>query len=292
MCSKHIPCLFRDRFAQFWHTNNGRIMSPYVFFPCVLAVGLLATAPALTQGQVGDSVRLQGRVIESDGTRPIAFVEVTVLDRDLRRLSHLQTGKDGTFSARVLSDREGVYLLAERIGYRTNRTPFLWFDEHSSFELEIRLDRDALLLAPLEVVAREKRESPVLEGFHARVNQGMGYYVTREQIDEANASLVTDLLATVPGIELRSSGRGLRRIVQMSRSRSLLACPTQVYVDGMRLNTNMGSPDGQQVAIDDYVRPGSVEGIEVYKGLSTVPAAFLNEFADCGVVVIWTRRGT
>lgn len=37
--------------------------------------------------------------------------------------------------------------------------------------------------------------------------------------------------------------------------------------------------------------PGLVEGIEIYRGLSTVPAQFLNSDAKCGVVAIWTRRG-
>ena len=43
--------------------------------------------------------------------------------------------------------------------------------------------------------------------------------------------------------------------------------------------------------IDEVISPGSVEGIEVYRGLSTVPAEFLNPDAECGVIAIWTRRG-
>lgn len=258
----------------------------------LVVVALAATLPLSVHAQGTDVVRLEGRVVEAESVEPIAYVEITVLDRDLRRLEHIQTEKDGTFTTAVPSAEEGVYLLAERIGYKDNRTPFLWFDDHSSFELEIRLDRRAVLLAPLEVLARTRRESPVLQNFEARKERGLGYYITREDVEEASPRLVTDLLAQVPGVRLQSSGAGLRRIVQMARAQSVLSCPTQVYVDGMRLNTDAGPPETQIVAIDDYVSPGSVEGIEVYRGLSTVPASFLNEYAKCGVVVIWTRRGS
>lgn len=257
----------------------------------VSAAVLAAAIPAVAHGQVGDSVRLQGTVVGAESVEPIAFVEITVLDHDLRRLGHVQTTKDGTFDVTVSADQEGVYLLAERIGYKDNRTPFLWFDQHSFFELEIRLDREAVLLAPLEVVARRRSESQVLQDFEARKDRGMGHYITRQEIERVSPSRVTDLLVELPGVRLRSSGTGLRRVVQMSRARGVLQCPTQVYVDGIRLNTNAGPPEAQIVAIDDYVSPGSVEGIEVYRGLSTVPAEFLNEYADCGVVAIWTRRG-
>lgn len=254
----------------------------------VIVAAFLAPAQAL--GQSPDSVRLMGQVVESESSVPIGFVDIVVLDRDLRRVRAVQAGRDGTFALQVPAS-DGVYLLASRLGYEETQTPFLWFDGNAFFQLEIRLDRDVVLLAPLEVVAREQRLSPVLEEFRERVESGFGFYITRDQIDAEGPRLVTDLLRRVPGVHLRSSGAGLRRVVQMSRAVSPGSCPTQVYIDGLRLNANVGPPETRVVAIDDYVAPGSVEGIEVYRGLSTVPASFLNEYADCGVVVIWTRRG-
>jgi hypothetical protein len=78
----------------------------------------------------------------------------------------------------------------------------------------------------------------------------------------------------------RSSGRG---------------CPVQVFVDGLLMTASVmdasGATENAGAAIDDFVSPLSVEGIEVYRGLSTVPPEFLTPEADCGVVAIWTRRG-
>ena len=71
-------------------------------------------------------------------------------------------------------------------------------------------------------------------------------------------------------------------------------CATQIFVDGFLLNRRTGSSRGAppiDFRIDDVVSPSSIEGIEVYRGLSTVPAEFLNPDAECGVIAIWTRRG-
>ena len=72
-------------------------------------------------------------------------------------------------------------------------------------------------------------------------------------------------------------------------------CATQIFVDGFLVNRRMVQPNGTQgpedIRIDDVVSPASVEGIEVYRGLSTVPAEFLNPDAACGVIAIWTKRG-
>jgi hypothetical protein len=43
--------------------------------------------------------------------------------------------------------------------------------------------------------------------------------------------------------------------------------------------------------IDDVVTPNVTEGIEVYRGVATVPPEILSPDAMCGVVAIWTRRG-
>lgn len=233
---------------------------------------------------------LGGQVVEETSEAPVGFAAVRILDRELRFLGRTETDAEGRFS-HVVRDRAGVYLEVERIGYEDTRTPFLWFDGHHYFELEVRMGREAVLLAPLEVLARRRTQSPVLESFRHRTERGMGWYLTRSDIEARNPSRVTDLLAEAPGVHLGSSGYGVRRVVQMRGGASAGGCPVQVYVDGMHLNDNDGPADVRMVAIDDYVSPGSVLGIEIYRGLSTVPAEFLNSYAKCGVVALWTLRG-
>lgn len=255
-----------------------------------VAASMFAAADATAQAKQ-DSVLLRGQVVEEVGGTPIAFATLRILDRDLRLLGRTEADRNGLFS-HVVRDQVGAYIEVDRIGYEDTRTPFLWFDGHLHFDLEVRMDREAVLLAPLEVLARRgPGVSPVLESFHHRTTRGMGWYLTRAEIVARNPSRVTDLLTEAPGVRLSSSGYGMRRVVEMRGGASATACPVQVYLDGMHLNKPEGPSDVQVVAIDDYVSPGSVLGIEIYRGLSTVPAEFLNTYAKCGVVALWTVRG-
>lgn len=241
---------------------------------------LAAALPLAAQGEV----RVTGRVVENETGEPIAEAEIAFRGPQGGFMGYRISGEDGTFEfeARGVA---GIKLHAERIGYKPNDTPMLFFDGHDRYEIEIRLDRDAVLLAPLEVVARTRVDpSPMFRDLERRIERGFGEYVTRQDIEERNPSYVTDLLAEVPGVRLQSSGRGSRRIVRIGRSN----CPAQVFVDGMLMNV---PGMAREVAIDDYVSPHDVAAIEVYRGLASVPAQFLNENAHCGVVAIWTRRG-
>jgi hypothetical protein len=232
-------------------------------------------------------------VVDEQTGVPVPSVDLVVRAANDRFITSTMTDEAGRFEL-TLSRLKAIAIYASRIGYADNQTPVLHFDDHDFFRVEIRLDPVAVLLAPLEVLARRKGErSPVLENFDRRVHMGSGYYITREDIEERDPTFVTDLLATVPGVRVTGSGAGTRRTIEMARS-SGRDCPVQIFVDGMLVNRPIQPGFGAPVAgytIDDVALPNSVEGIEIYRGLSTVPAEFLTPDADCGVVAIWTRRG-
>ncbi|MEJ2185341.1 MAG: TonB-dependent receptor plug domain-containing protein [Gemmatimonadota bacterium] len=254
----------------------------------LLVLGLLlfaAVSPAAAQ------VRIVGRVIENETGEPIKGVDVTVRGPHGGYLAHRITDERGMFEY-FAKRGNAIRFAAERIGYRPNTTPILRFDQHDFFRVELRLDRNAVLLAPLEVIARSgRRQSAVLANFRDRLVHGHGHYFTRTDIEKRNPNRVTDMLAELPGVRLQSSGRGLHRVVRMARTEAT-NCPTQIWVDGFLINPQGAlAPGVDDYTIDDIVQPKDVEGIEVYSGLSTVPAEFLNRWAQCGVVAIWTRHG-
>ena len=248
-------------------------------------------AGALTPVASQESVRITGRVVEEETGIPIPGTDIIVRTQDGRFLRAVVADDEGRFKLQ-LSQVPAVRIHASRIGYRPNTTPLLWFDGHAFFDVEVRLDRDAVLLAPLEVLARSEGDNPVLSGFRHRLERGTGVYITREQIERRRPMYVTDLLADLPGVHLTSSGRGGRRMITMGRG-TRQGCAVQVFVDGLLVTTADRFLPGQSggVAIDDYVSPLSLEGIEVYHGLSTIPPEFLTPDAQCGVVALWTRRG-
>lgn len=247
----------------------------------------LAAGPALLWPSALDAqIRIQGRVIEDETLTPIPGAEVQIHRVGGQQLGRVFTDETGTFAFTV-PDQGGYRFRANRIGYEETETPVLWTDGYQEYQVEIRMAPDAVLLAPIEVLTRSRgAESPVLENFWARQESGLGHYFTREDIEKVSPSRVTDLLGSVPGVRLRSSGGGLRRVVYMSRSPT--DCPALVYVDGFLWTR--GPDPGTDFTVDDAVNPEDVLAIEVYRGLATVPAEFLAPGARCGVVAIWTRR--
>ncbi len=256
-------------------------------FPVTLALALLTATGASAQ------VRIVGRVIEAESERPIAGTEIVFRTPEGLYAGRTIADGDGRFGA-VLRHIGGVRIRADHLGYRQNITPVLYFDNRLFYQVEIRLDPDAVLLAPLEVIARSGREpSHFLDAFRFRSQHGTGFYITREQIARQHPGLVTELLREVPGLEVTSSGTGNRPIVQTARG-AARGCPAQVYVDGLLVNRRVSTPDGSRTdvfRIDDVVSPDAVEGIEIYLGLSTIPPEFLSPEASCGVIAVWTRRG-
>jgi TonB-dependent Receptor Plug Domain len=247
-------------------------MRPHVLLP--LALGLIA-APAAGQ------VRILGHVISEENQRPLGAAEVTLRRPDGRLLERVETGDDGAFEFTV-TKVSAVQIQAKRLGYKGNTTPLLHFDEHRFIEVEVRLATDAILLAPLEVVVWSGVErSPLLDNYRRRLSMKLGTFITRQDIEKAHPVYVSDLLRTVPGVQLLGSGLGGRPLVQIGRGVAK-GCQTQIFLDGVRM------PDAR---LDDLVDPGSVEGIEIYKGLSSIPPEFLTPDAPCGVVAVWTRRG-
>ncbi|MFW5950957.1 MAG: TonB-dependent receptor plug domain-containing protein [Gemmatimonadota bacterium] len=257
-----------------------------MFFPPVIALALIAagSAPAAAQ------IVLSGTVRDSEAEKVIPGVRVEVRDALSRVLGVRHSDDEGRFRF-ALKDREAYRLHTSRIGYRATTTPVLWRDGYDFIHVEVRMDTEAVLLAPLEVIARSRSTtSPVLDDFHHRLEAGLGYFVTRAEVQALGLSLVSDVLARVPGVRIESSGRGLRRAVYMDRGTR--NCPAQLYVDGILMNPRSRvTGEDYGFRLDDVIAPLDVEGIEVYQGLATVPAEFLSPEAGCGVVAIWTRRG-
>jgi len=250
---------------------------------------------------------IEGRVLDDVSEEAIPGVEVVLMDGRGRDIARWVTNDEGSFEFMI--QRPGsVRLRANRIGYRETTTPALRVEEGESYQVEIRLDTEAVLIAPLEVVGRTRSQTPVMDNFFHRKRVGLGHFITRDDIRERSPFAITDLLANVPGVRVTSAGRGgtTRRNISMGRALPGEGdCPVQVYLDGTLVNRrNLRSVDptgdgigrdayelrsDNEFSIDDVVSVMSIEGIEVYRGISTVPAEFSSPDARCGVVAIWTR---
>jgi hypothetical protein len=121
-----------------------------------------------------------------------------------------------------------------------------------------------------------------MAGFYQRRDLGIGHFVSREKLEHDNPAQLTDVFRRLPGVQITST-RFIRNAVRFRGNGS--ACWPLVWLDGAPLPT---------AEFDiDFLSPSSVEGIEVYSGISQVPPQFMGSrgLGSCGVIVVWSREG-
>jgi hypothetical protein len=273
-----------------WSTRSWRSVRGPGLLLLALA-GLVVHEPASAQQNPVDGT-VRGEVVDERSGAPVVGATVDLIDNVNRIRARATTDETGAFLLTRI-DPGAFRLRVRSVGYAELVTPRWWIESGESITVVIRVDSEAILLAPLEVVGRTISASPVLQGFYQRLQYNVGgVFFTREDIEARGPMRITDLLAEVPGARLTNApGDGdPRRDLIVTFERALPgprggSCPVQVYVDGMLASR------GGAVPVDALASPHLLEGIEVYRGLSSVPAEFLSAEARCGVVALWTRRG-
>jgi hypothetical protein len=276
------------RHRSFSSTGQAHPRTAIVPVAVILVLGLAHSTPAAAQVGV-----VEGRVIDDASEEPVGSAQVELLDRRERRQGGVLADESGRFTFRSLQPGE-YRLRSTRIGYATVTTPVFRVPGDTLF-VEVRMDVEAVLLAPLEVVSGPylRRHSPGLDGFYYRMERGMGgVFITRDEIERRSPRKLGEVLVGVPNLNV-SVGAGRSTSVQSRRvpvrmpwgaGASARACPPAIYLDGMRQPDNV-------VGYLDEISPHHVEGIEIYTSTAQVPGEFSGSTAMCGVIAIWTRRG-
>lgn len=231
-----------------------------------------------------------------------------VIDEDGRGIAGASIGLDGA-SPSVVSGADGRFVLSglhpgpigitvSMLGYSTITDTIPARDAQAALDLTIRLTTKPIALDPIAVDVRW----PGLErhGFYDRRESGLtGIFLTREDIEKAKASQLTDVFARMPGVRLHrlSGGRNHIRFNRMLGTKSssfsqdsglALGCEPDVYVDGVRIRDRIAKRNAENdLDTIDFISPDQVEGVEVYVGAAT-PLQYNH---PCGVILLWTRRG-
>ena len=252
------------------------------------AAVLLAARPAPTQ------ILVRGVLVDAGTGTPISDARIALTATGGGWRGATTTDSAGSFA--FDSVHPGAYnLRARRVGYR-DAAGSLRLAADSVVEVRLRMSVASVTLEPVTVVTRSARNvSPVLAGFYRRLSSGPGRFVTREEIEARRPSRVTDVLRNLPNMNA-VAGRGGVGGAAMSRGGSADRCTVVFFVDGMLVGQPAStgpwrSGPRTDRAIDDYVQPNEVEGIEIYRGEADTPAEFVTRWVGCGTVVIWTRRG-
>jgi hypothetical protein len=136
------------------------------------------------------------------------------------------------------------------------------------------------------------------DDFMARRAKGRGKYLLADEIWSTTS--IGDALNRVPGVNVRMGRGGSISTVKMLRCNDgPLPGRGQVgvYVDGFErtslpniTNGALGAGDDKDpaaVVLSDFLA-ADVIGIEIYRGISEMPAEFANS-RYCAIVAIWTR---
>jgi len=255
----------------------------------------LSLALPLSAQQTGAAAtgRVVGRVIDQASRRPVAGASVATGDGTVRAI----TDDQGRFSVSALPGGP-VRLTFGMIGFAA-RTDSLTLRPGVTQELEVTLSQEAVQLDPIAVTVR----SGWLEssGFYEREQSNPGgTFITRDEVERKQARQLTDLLREVPGLRTfhldpgrihvrfnRETGNDLLAF-DAAADRSLPGCEPDLYLDGILFRERAPSGNEPRVAGFDIVDLAQVEGIESYVG----PNAPLQYQHPCGVILVWTRRGT
>jgi hypothetical protein len=246
-------------------------------------------------------------VVVADSTHaPVAGADVSLPELGKSAL----TDSSGTF--RIAGIPAGEHRVSiRRMGYGAADTR-LAFTGYETVERRVVLGR-AVILEPVAVTARATERT--MPGFEDNRRVGLGHFLTRAELEKyTGMKLVTALeqlsdLATLrgPGGELWvTSRRAPPAVCPPKDSRCLeshgiyvpdpkelargaqIACYAHVYLDGTLMN---GVAEPTEPFDLSTVVPESVEAIEYYAGPSQTPLKYSRMGSNCGVLVIWTRRG-
>jgi carboxypeptidase family protein/TonB-dependent receptor-like protein len=243
----------------------------------VWLVGATALAPAnaLRAAQAPLPTRanhavIAGRIIDQASRAPITGARVLLLG------TSRDTASDsaGRFAQADLVP--GTYLLQVRaIGYSMT-TWVLHLSQDQVLEQEFPVSALAFALDPVTVEGKPGLMEERLRGFEARRRNGLGVFITEEQIRRQNANTVSDLLRATSGVRTQCNTSGCA--VRMMRSARGL-CRPDYFVDGFP------SASGTAPSLSTV----GIIAIEIYRSPSETPPQFLQPGALCGVIVIWTR---
>ncbi len=260
----------------------------------------IALEAAFTQAELvltpagGRAAAFSGVVLSDVNGQPIADVELALPSL----AKNVYTNENGDF--RISEIPPGTHqLVVRRLGYRQLNAA-LTFEANRNVERRFLLSR-IVALDTITVTARNLPE------FERNREMGLGHFLTRQDIQKQEERELADIVAQLPGVLVRRNGsrgyiaslRGMGTSIATESNRCPklrfefraptppCACYAQVYVDEALL---YGGLEGETIPDINTIPTSSIAAIEYYAGPAQTPVRYSRLNAQCGVLVIHTRR--
>jgi outer membrane cobalamin receptor len=235
------------------------------------AVVLLGALSAVPLARAQSTATLNGTLTDPSGAA-VARAEVSAERLPAAAGSVLRTA----------SDADGRFALALAPGdYRVRVTHPSFARAEQQITLAAGETREVHLRLELEPLAATVVVSAQAEPAPAESTSAPVTVLTRQQIEQRQATSLPNLLATLPGFSLARTGRegGVASLFLNGGNSNF----TKVLVDGTSINEPGGAVNFSNLTLED------VEKIEVVSGAES---ALFGSDAMTGVVQIFTHRGT
>jgi len=267
----------------------------------VAAVVLVVSAlPSIARAQV-----VVRGVLYDDATGAAVTGAVMLIDpHSDAAVVHAATDSAGAFS---LQTRDGVYQIAAvRAGYKSvlSAPVPLQNGERLTIRVPIAQNGDpehkigvVEHIRPDQSKVARGQDALASTGFDGRRSVGMGLHYDRQKLESSNRETLGDFLQTVPGISLHDPNS--TSSLQMNRTggippmtfagSTLSSCHVGWFIDGQRVDL-----PGRSDPLTDglgSMRLDNIEAIEVFRGISEMPAQFADPDLRCGAIALWLKRG-
>jgi hypothetical protein len=154
---------------------------------------------------------------------------------------------------------------------------------------------------PVTIAAVTATATPLRHEFDVRRAAGQGQFITREDFDKHPSRQLPDFMSQVSGARLArsagavwvTSGRGAtgtnrgpvpRGTFERAGQRS---CYVDVWLDGVMV---YGRRADDPLFDISRISAETIQGIEFYASAALTPAQYQRYGAECGTLLIWTRR--
>ena len=245
---------------------------------------VMALLPAALSGQ-----RVVGRVLESGNDKPVSNVSLRLESVEGDRTEAVSDSL-GRFTLRA--NGSGSYTLSTyHIAYATTKAT-VQLGASDQLELIVRVTISPTELPPIVIVARSRAPDPALErvGFYERKQEGFGVFRTPEEIERRKPYATSDLFQSINGIRLIYAGmRGKDILVTRGEDPN---CSPRLIIDNVIVRRGGRYTRSDDPVLDQVVQPQDINAIEIYRSTSETPKQYQALDVVCGVVVIWTKRGS
>ena len=268
-------------------------------FPC-RATAIVAVAVGLIPSILQAQAVVRGVLYDDANGRPVQGTVMLVNPSTDETVVYSATDSAGNFLLKV---RTGSYQIAAiRPGYKSMLSAAVPLENGEQLTLRVPIAENGdpqhkigVLehIRPGDRSSASPAEAMRTSAFAARRALGNGAFFDRARLEKSGFNTLGQFLQTVPGVTIRDPNSA--GSMQMTRSMALNAasantpnaCHVGWFLDGRRIDIP-GRSDPMTDALGS-MNLDVIDAVEVFRGLSEMPAEFAAPDLRCGAVSIWTR---